>query len=115
MASRKRRLDAWDATDPGETRAAARARTGGAGSSTSAPCTTSTLSSLLDFTHLRTHEEISTRFDALAHALLHHFRLRVSADAEYEILELETYLFAPGVHEDPFTHGSDEQRRSGRW
>ena len=43
---------------------------------------------------------------------------QIAADAlkvDYEIIELEFYLQKSGLHEDPFTHGSDEQRQSGRW
>lgn len=88
------------------------------------PCVTPTaLLALLDFTLLTTHAAIASRFDAIADALLHRFRLRIArADGagtvvctDYEILELEFYLYMPRLHEDPFTHGSDEQRQSGRW
>lgn len=33
----------------------------------------------------------------------------------FEILELEFYLWKYEIHEDPFTHGSEEQKRSGKW
>ena len=33
----------------------------------------------------------------------------------FAILELEFYLYKTGCHEDPFTHGTEEQRLSGRW
>jgi hypothetical protein len=34
---------------------------------------------------------------------------------DLEILEMEFYLIAPEVHEDPFCHGSVEQKESGQW
>ena len=85
--------------------------------------TADTLLSLLDFTSLTTHDGISARFDAIAEEILRHFLLRIACPraggaidyTDYEVLELEFYLHMPGVHEDPFTHGSDEQRQSGRW
>lgn len=81
------------------------------------------LSRLLDLTQLIDHGEIQQRFDEVAELLLQGFHLRItrsSQDAttssvEYEILELEFYLWKTGYHEDPFTHRSDEQRRSGNW
>lgn len=78
----------------------------------------STLLSLLDFTTLSTQEEISARFAEIAKDIIHGHRLIISKGnivTEYEVLELECYLIKPGCHEDPFTHGSDEQRRSGSW
>ena len=88
------------------------------------PCVTPTaLLALLDFTPLTSHAAIAGRFDAIAEALLHRFRLRMAHpdDAgtlgytDYEVLELEFYLYMPGLHEDPFTHGSEEQKVSGNW
>lgn len=76
------------------------------------------LPSLLDFTHANTTSEISLRFDQLGAALLHDYRIVANSGkkkSEYEILELEFYLIKPGCHEDPFTHGAEEQRRSGNW
>ena len=81
------------------------------------------LLTLLDLSSLTSQEDISARFDAIGEALLHHFWLRVKSinangvedHADYEVLELEFYLYSPGCHEDPFTHGSEEQRHSGRW
>ncbi len=76
------------------------------------------LPSLLDFTNANTTSEISLRFDQLGTALLHDYHIVATSGkkkSEYEILELEFYLIKPGPHEDPFTHGSEEQRRSGKW
>jgi hypothetical protein len=78
----------------------------------------SKLASLLDFTSLTVLPDISARFDELADALLFDFQLSVTCDSEQielDILELEFYLKKPGCHVDPFTHGSEEQRRSGQW
>ncbi|KAF8967490.1 hypothetical protein BDZ97DRAFT_1916773 [Flammula alnicola] len=77
------------------------------------------LQSLLDFSLVTTEDEISTRFDQIAKALIHEFRLVVrrenARDVEFEILEAEFYLQVGGCHEDPFTHGSEEQKVGGRW
>ncbi|KAG6844461.1 hypothetical protein H0H87_006744 [Tephrocybe sp. NHM501043] len=72
----------------------------------------------LDFSSLNTASTINKRFDTVGYALLHDFHLVVrSGDEEeaFEILELEFYLRKDGCHEDPFTHGSEEQTISGRW
>ena len=77
-----------------------------------------TLLSLLDFSSLDTQEKIASRFSEVAQSIIHAHRLVISKDStvtEYEVLELECYLIKPGCHEDPFTHGSDEQKRSGCW
>jgi hypothetical protein len=74
---------------------------------------------LLDFSLVDTEEEIASRFDRIAKALMHEFRLVVrrenAQEMELEILEAEFYLQIAECHEDPFTHGSEEQRVSGRW
>ena len=41
--------------------------------------------------------------------------LRQGLEIEYDILEIEFYLLKEGCHEDPYTHGAEEQRSSGRW
>ncbi|GLB34382.1 hypothetical protein LshimejAT787_0112660 [Lyophyllum shimeji] len=72
----------------------------------------------LDFSSLNSTSTISERFDLVGHALLHDFHLVVQCDSvetPFEILELEFYLLKDGCHEDPFTHGSEEQKFSGRW
>jgi len=76
------------------------------------------LSSLLDFTALSSPEHISARFESIAHELLCTHILSIvhnNVHIDYEILELEFYLQKAGCHEDPFTHGSVEQERSGQW
>ena len=87
------------------------------------------LSSLLDFTSVNDPKDILAQFSAIANILFHEARLRVISEqtsntskkatstvtADYELLEAEFYLWKQGSHEDPFTHGSEEQRRSGRW
>jgi hypothetical protein len=77
-----------------------------------------TISSLLDLTSLCSQDDISARFDSISSALLSEYYLSVihgSSRTDYEILELEFYLQKSGCHEDPFTHGSAEQERSGQW
>ncbi|CAL1699939.1 unnamed protein product [Somion occarium] len=76
------------------------------------------LLTLLDFTSLQTQDEISSRFREIAKSVIQDHRLVITHDGkemEYEVLELEFYLIKPGCHEDPFTHGSDEQKQSGHW
>lgn len=86
---------------------------------------------LLDFTTLSTQDDVAVRFDHLAQTLLEKYWLCVSVptkqatlqtpgtsavkEYKFEILELEFYLRKEGCHEDPFAHGSEEQRASGRW
>ncbi|KAJ2931063.1 hypothetical protein H1R20_g6057, partial [Candolleomyces eurysporus] len=60
------------------------------------------------------------RFDAVAKALLCDYYLVVEPDKDakstkLEIMELEFYVQKEGFHEDPFTHGSEEQKVAGRW
>lgn len=77
-----------------------------------------TISSLLDLTSLYSQDDISARFDSISGALLSEYYVSVihgSSQTDYEILELEFYLQKSGCHEDPFTHGSAEQERSGQW
>ncbi|KAF9235230.1 hypothetical protein BU15DRAFT_89648 [Melanogaster broomeanus] len=81
-------------------------------------CDSSDIASLLDFSGLTSAEDISTRFEALAQELLCNSTLSVVRNGihtDLEILELEFYLQKSGCHEDPFTHGSVEQERSGQW
>ncbi len=74
---------------------------------------------LLDFSSVQEEEEIKSRLDQISRSLLHDFRLAVrradGKEAEFEVLEAEFYLQIEGIHEDPFTHGSEEQKFSGRW
>ena len=76
------------------------------------------LSDLLDLSRLVSLAELDARFRLIAQELLHgHFiEIRTASEKEhYEILELEFYLYKEGIHEDPFTHASNEQSESGRW
>ncbi|KAF8641302.1 hypothetical protein AX16_010081 [Volvariella volvacea WC 439] len=40
---------------------------------------------------------------------------RTSRITEFQIMEMEYYLLKGECHEDPFTHGSEEQKFSARW
>ena len=76
------------------------------------------LPELLDFASVSSPADISLRFQQIASALLHDFCIVLTSldiQTEYEILEIEFYLQKSGCHEDPFTHGSEEQEQSGRW
>ncbi|KIJ69698.1 hypothetical protein HYDPIDRAFT_164007 [Hydnomerulius pinastri MD-312] len=78
----------------------------------------SDIGSLLDFSALTSAEDISLRFEAVAHELLCNSTLTVVRNGtrtDLDILELEFYLQKSGCHEDPFTHGSVEQECSGQW
>ncbi|KAI0638673.1 hypothetical protein C8Q77DRAFT_1154286 [Trametes polyzona] len=74
---------------------------------------------LLDLTSLKSAHDISARFEVLARELLHNHRIEVAREGKpsesLELLELEFYLYASDVHEDPFTHASAEQSQAGRW
>ncbi|KAI0684964.1 hypothetical protein BC835DRAFT_1386837 [Cytidiella melzeri] len=85
---------------------------------------------LLDFTTQNTSADILSQFSAIAEILLHQVHLRVTSagsqnastrrevdgtTTDYELLEIEFYLWKAGSHEDPFTHGSEEQQHSGNW
>jgi hypothetical protein len=73
---------------------------------------------LLDFSALNSPSEISDRFGQIGNALLHNYILTVrcgEVETEFRILELEFYLQKQECHEDPFTHGSEEQKICGRW
>ncbi|KAA1466622.1 hypothetical protein DENSPDRAFT_46333 [Dentipellis sp. KUC8613] len=68
---------------------------------------------------------LTERFDEIASLLLQRIVLvcqtygptqpEPTKSEEYELLELEFYLRMGDHHEDPYTHGSDEQRFSGQW
>jgi hypothetical protein len=76
------------------------------------------IESLLDFTSLTSASAIPSRFDAIADALFFHYQLLLTCghvQTAFEVLELEFYLRKSGCHEDPFTHGSEEQKQSGQW
>jgi hypothetical protein len=79
---------------------------------------TLSLHELLDFSSLEDEYAISNRFDVIARVLMHDYWLVVSrdgAETAFEIQEVEFYLQKAVCHEDPFTHGSEEQKVSGRW
>jgi len=79
---------------------------------------TASIANLLDFSSLTSHSDINIRFGELADALLcgHYLLLKHGGlEHEFYILELEFYLQKSGCHEDPFTHGAEEQRYGGRW
>ncbi|KAG6373907.1 hypothetical protein JVT61DRAFT_6060 [Boletus reticuloceps] len=76
------------------------------------------LAPLLDFSALTSAEEISEHFEVVARELLSNTILCVVQNGictDLDILELEFYLQKACCHEDPFTHGSVEQERSGQW
>ncbi|KAI0737800.1 hypothetical protein C8Q80DRAFT_305021 [Daedaleopsis nitida] len=76
------------------------------------------LQELLDFSQLNTPDWTSYRFCQIAYSLLHHHRIEISTHTRterLEILDIEFYLFKSGCHEDPYTHRSYEQSRSGLW
>ncbi|KAJ3801196.1 hypothetical protein GGU11DRAFT_675573 [Lentinula aff. detonsa] len=79
----------------------------------------STLTSLFDFSNQETAASIQIRFDEIARHILHHLSLVIRSSSgilgTFEVLELEFYLWKSVVHEDPFTHGSAEQAKSGNW
>lgn len=79
---------------------------------------TSNLHALLDFSSLNDESAISNRFDEIARVLIHEYHLVVShggVETAFEIQEMEFYLQKGKCHEDPYTHGSEEQKISGRW
>ncbi|KZT06561.1 uncharacterized protein LAESUDRAFT_653427 [Laetiporus sulphureus 93-53] len=76
------------------------------------------LEELLHLSPVSVEEDILPQFDSIARSLVQDHHLVVSNGATrtaYQILELELYYFRPGCHEDPFTHGSEEQKESGQW
>lgn len=77
------------------------------------------LQGLLNFDGLATHEEIFDRMRLIAKSLLSQHTLEIKSDngkvVNYEFIEVEFYLLKNPSHMDPFTHGEDEQRYSGRW
>ena len=76
------------------------------------------LDSLIDLSDVENQEQLQLRFDAIAKALLCDYQLvvtRPGATTKVEFMEVEFYLQKEGFHEDPFTHGSEEQKVAGRW
>lgn len=85
-----------------------------ANSSSQAP----SLEDLLNISSLNDENAICSRFDEIARVLMHDYRFvvhRAGVETAFEIQEMEFYLRKPVCHEDPFTHGSEEQKVSGRW
>ena len=113
----KRNLDA-DAGDPQISKAVKKSKLDGDKTIANQSITTESLQQLLDFSQLSDEQSITARFEVLASALLCDFHLVLrcgDVETKFQILELEFYLRKPGCHEDPFTHGSEEQKVSGRW
>ena len=83
------------------------------------PAVSMSLPTLLDFTGIVTHQDISSRMANIADLLLCHYILEIKPNVgsavEYEFMEVEFYLLKVPSHPDPFTHGAEEQRSSGRW
>lgn len=76
------------------------------------------LPALLDLSSLHDESAISDRFDEIARVLIHGYHLVVSreqVETAFQIQEVEFYLQKAKCHEDPFTHGTEEQKVSGRW
>lgn len=82
------------------------------------------LQELLDFSQVKTEEEIQRRFNRVAKTLLHECHMVMvkldddegTKEIEFKILEAEFYLqIMDRCHQDPFTHGSEEQKISGTW
>ena len=123
MNAGKRRNDVAQLDDGGKNHKKSRVDDGSVSSSvhTSSSNTSSCdipLPQLLDFSSLNLASDICNRFDQVANALLFDFRLTLTCgdvETQFEILEMEFYLQKSHCHEDPFTHGSEEQKTSGRW
>lgn len=82
------------------------------------PTTYADLLALLDFSDVTSHATVDARFQEIASKLLRDYLLvysTPSSESTFEVLEIEFYLIKPQTHEDPFTHGSEEQSQSGRW
>ncbi|SRR6266576_1814024 len=78
------------------------------------------LQDLLDVSDLQgaSDDELDARFQYIAKVILCDYELVVgssSGECRYSVLELEFYLWIPGSHEDPFTHGSEGQRIPAQW
>lgn len=79
------------------------------------------LASFVDLLDLSNQDEpsIPIRFDEIAKHILHHLELVFQTSAGnvtvFEVLELEFYFWMAETHEDPFTHATVEQAKSGNW
>ncbi|KAF5334414.1 hypothetical protein D9611_013563 [Ephemerocybe angulata] len=73
---------------------------------------------LLDLSEVLDQKDLQARFDTIAKALLCDYHLvvtRPGATRRLQVMELEFYFQKADIHEDPFTHGSEEQKVAGRW
>ncbi|SJL02689.1 uncharacterized protein ARMOST_06023 [Armillaria ostoyae] len=80
---------------------------------------------LLDFSDLLDPTSIRQRFDDIGSALLRDFLIVVQTrlrsdepdfvETKLQTMEIEFYFWNSTCHRDPFTHGSQEQRRAGQW
>lgn len=77
------------------------------------------LEELLDIPSNIAHDALEARFQTIANAILFDHELVVSSstagETRYQVLEVEFYLWIDSTHEDPFTHGNEEQRVAGKW
>ncbi|KAF9073379.1 hypothetical protein BDP27DRAFT_1289240 [Rhodocollybia butyracea] len=78
-------------------------------------------SEFVDLLDLSNQDKLSipVRFDEIAKDILHNLELVLQTGAGdvtvFEVLELELYLWMAEIHEDPFTHATVEQSKSGNW
>ena len=83
------------------------------------PDLTDSLEELLDIASDIAHDALEAQFQAIANAILFDHELVVDSsttgETRYQVLEMEFYLWIESTHEDPFTHGNEEQRVSGKW
>ncbi|TFK74507.1 hypothetical protein BDN72DRAFT_789383 [Pluteus cervinus] len=87
-------------------------------SSSASDASTKELQTLLDLSGLTELVQITERFKQIAQAIILNHHMVVSWGGEetaFQIIELEFYYLKGVCHEDPFTHGSEEQKISGRW
>ncbi|TEB32158.1 hypothetical protein FA13DRAFT_1731905 [Coprinellus micaceus] len=68
------------------------------------------LDSLIDLSDVENQEQLQ-----LSSVDYHLVVTRPGATTKVEFMEVEFYLQKEGFHEDPFTHGSEEQKVAGRW
>ncbi|KAI0053757.1 hypothetical protein FA95DRAFT_484486 [Auriscalpium vulgare] len=126
---------AADTSEPEERLVTKKSRVDGGSDSVLPPFLSSELLASLEFSpsDCASASLIQDRFNLLAEQLLHRYRIVCTAGSEvadgagsssselkaqhteYDILEVEFYLFKKGCHEDLFTHGSEEQRTAGLW
>jgi hypothetical protein len=82
-------------------------------------CTLKEFIQMLDLSSVTEEKEIADRMTQISKALLHDIRIVArkasGKETEFQVLEAEFYLQIEGIHEDPFTHGSEEQKVSARW